>query len=101
MTCNRLDKEGNAGHSIIVTGWNSGRRKKPNDRPIVQTPSFSLAEVWKRKFSFGQTLARDRRQFSQAPGKSRTESLDRRQQKGTFSQILGIPLACKRKEPEN
>ena len=93
MTNDWLDKEGNAGHSIIITGWNGGRRKKPNDWPLVQMPSFSLAEVWKWKFSSGQTLARDRRQFSQAPAKSRTESLDRRQQKGTFS--------CKRKEPEN
>ena len=106
MTCNQLDKEGNAGHLIIVTGWNGGRRKKPNDWPIVQTPSFLLVEVWKRKYSSGQTLARDRFQFSQAPGnvsrkKNRTESLDRRQQKGTFSQILGTPLARKRKEPEN
>ena len=51
MTYNRLDKEGNAGHSIIVTGWNGGRRKRPNDWPLVRTPSFSLVEVWKRKFS--------------------------------------------------
>ena len=107
MTCNRLDKEGNAGHSIIVTGWNGGKRKKPNDWPIVQTPSFSLVEVWKRNFSSGQTLARDRRQFSQAPGKVtckkiRTESLDRSQQEEpTFSQILEMPLTRKRKEPEN
>ena len=60
MTCNWLDKEGNAGRSIIITGWNGERRKKANDWPIVQTPSFSLAEVWKRKFNSGQTLARDR-----------------------------------------
>ena len=70
MTCNQLDKEGDAGHSIIVTRWNGWRRKKPNDWPIVQMLSFLLAEVWKRKFSSGQTLARDRHQFSQAPGKS-------------------------------
>ena len=107
MTYNRLDKEGNAGHSIIVTGWNGGRRKKLNHWPLVETPSFSLAEVWKRKFSSGQTSARDRRQSSQSPGKIshkkiRTESLDRSQQKGlTFSQILEMPLARKRKEPEN
>ena len=106
MTNNRLDKEGNAYHLIIVTGWNGGRRKKPNDWPFVQTPTFSLAEVWKRKFSSGQTLARDRRQSSQAPGKNsrkkiRTESLDRSQQKGlTFSKILEMPLTRKRKEPE-
>ena len=107
MTYYRLDKGGNAGHSIIVTRWNGGRRKKPNDWPLVQMPSFSLAEVWKRKFSSGQILARDRCQSSQAPGrisrkKIRTESLDRSQQKGlTFSQFLEMPLARKRKEHEN
>ena len=66
MTYNRLDKEGNVGHSIIVTGWNGGRRKKSNDWPLVQTPSFLFVEVWNRKFSSGQILARDRRQSSQA-----------------------------------
>ena len=70
MTRSLLDKERNPGHSSIITGWNSGRRKKSNDWPIDQTPSFTLAENWKRKFSSGQTLARDRCQFSQAPGKS-------------------------------
>ena len=81
--CNLLDKERNPGHSSIITGWNGGRRKKSNDWPIDQTPSFSLAEIWKRKFSSRQTLARDRRQFSQlrwiSRKKSRTESLDRSQ----------------------
>ena len=71
----------------------------------IQNSGWSLTT--KRIFSSGQTLARDRRQSSQALGrisckKIRTESLDRSQQKGlTFSQILEMPLACKRKEPEN
>ena len=32
--CNLLDKERNPDHSGIVTGWNSGRRRKSNDWPI-------------------------------------------------------------------
>ena len=47
---------------------------------------LSLEEIWKRKFSSGQTLARDRRQFSQLRG---TESLDRSQQKGADSADSG------------
>ena len=34
MTCSLLNKNRNPGHSSIVTGWNSGRRKKSNDWPI-------------------------------------------------------------------
>ena len=55
---------------------------------------FSLEEIWKRKFSSEQILMRDRCQFSQLQGKvsrkkSRTESLDRSQQKGTDSANSG------------
>ena len=83
-----------------------GEGQKPNDWPIDQTPSFLLEEIWKRKFSSGQTLARDRLQFSQlqekvSRKKIRTESLDRSQQKGLIQPILGMSLARKRKEPEN
>ena len=62
----------------------------------------------KRIFSSGQTLVKDRRQLSQLRGISRkksiTEPLDRSQRLKdvlTFSQILGMPLARKRKETEN
>ena len=34
ITCSLLNKERNPGHSGIVTGWNSKRRKKSNDWPI-------------------------------------------------------------------
>ena len=53
----------------------------------------------KRIFSSGQTLARDGRQVSQAPGKSRTESwteINRCLQPDSRE----MPLARKRKEPE-
>ena len=73
MTCSLLNKERNPGHSSIMTGFNSGRRKKSNDWPIgpkAKMPFFSLEKIWKRKFSSGQTLARERCQFSQLQVKS-------------------------------
>ena len=55
---------------------------------LCQNNTFSSEEIWKMIFSSGQTLARDERQVSQALGKSRTESLDRRWQNGASRQIL-------------
>ena len=54
---------------------------RPNDWPEPFPPknsTFSSEEIWKKILSFGQTLARDGHQVSQAPGKSRIEFLDRR-----------------------
>ena len=75
MTYNLLNKERNLGHSSIITGSNGGRREKSNDwlyRPF----SAKMIPFCQRKFSSGQTLARDRRQFSQAPGKSPVKRLE-------------------------
>ena len=106
MTHNRLDRERNVRHCSSPTEGN--REEEERGRMIGQTLSaenntFSSEEIWKRIFSLrtevsvkrcaktpgglspakrifssGQTLARDGRQVSQALGKSRTESLDRR-----------------------
>ena len=54
------NKERNRGHSGIVTGWNSGRRKKSNYWPIYpsrQNAIFPLEKFGKEISVFGQKSA--------------------------------------------
>ena len=102
MTCNQLDKEGNAGQWIIVTGWNGERRKKPNDWPNA---IFFVSGSLERKFSSGQTLTRDRRQFSQALGKSPVKKVEQNlwtedRRKAHSARFWGCNSPVK-KDPEN
>ena len=67
---------------------------------------FLLEEIWKRKFSSGQTLARERRQFSRLQGKSPVKRVEQNlwtevSRKVLIQPILGMSLALKRKELEN
>ena len=105
VTCNRLDRKGNVGHCSSMTGWNREEEERGfSDKKeivpfhqrkfgresfffgqksawkdvLIYRPKLQVRSPAKRIFSFGRTLARDGRQVSQVPGKSRTESLDRR-----------------------
>ena len=60
MTYNRLDREGNAGHSSTTTGGNSGRRKKEKwlARPFsAKMIPFRQKKFGKESLVWGQKLA--------------------------------------------
>ena len=48
-TYNRLDKEGNEGHSIIVTRWKVGEEKGPNDSPTGKKSIFFFSGNLEKK----------------------------------------------------
>ena len=71
MTCNLLDKERNPGHSSIVTGWNSGKRKWLAHGPLAPKCHFFVREIWKESWVWGQKSAwKDMLIYSQLRGKS-------------------------------
>ena len=70
MTCSLLNKERNPGHSGIVTGFNSGRRKKAKrlaHRPLVPKCHFFVREIWEKNLQF-----EDRSQQIKMPAYSQT-----------------------------
>ena len=107
MTCSLLNKERNPGHSGIVTGWNSGRRKKSNDWPIDrqrQNAIFLLEKFGKESSVWDRSRREKDANLSQLRGKSPLKRVKQSLEKASDrdrslkSTCSGMSLARKKRE---
>ena len=108
MNYNRLDREGNVGHSSSMTRGNRGRRKSQMIGQTLkrQNDTFSSEEIWKRLFSFEDRSWRIKtsiysQKLQEVPVKSKEQNLwTAVSRKADSADSGGMSLVRKRKEPE-